>query len=202
MNHELDDMKQLWQNNPAPVSPLDEQQLSSMLSMRSKTALGKLRKNLLLEALLGVGLLVLLIRQAIVAPTDQARFAMIEMALLILPLFIFYYYGLQSLQKGLSFSGSLRESLQESIAYWERSLRVYFWGGMFLLPATIIAAASYRMGLNGETSILLYGSSTAVVLLKMLGLTLFAGAIVLVLIRFSYGIYVEKLKQCLAELQE
>jgi hypothetical protein len=200
MNNELDDMKQLWQNNPAPASPLDEQQLNAMLAMRSKTALGKLRNNLLLEAFLGAALLILMTRQAIVAPNDQARFAMIEMALLILPLFIFYYYGLQSLQKGLSFSGNLRESLQESIAFWERSLRVYFWGGMILMPATIIAAASYRMGLNGESSILFFGSSTTVVLLKMLGLSLFAGALVLVLIRFSYGIYLEKLRQCLAEL--
>lgn len=201
MKNELDDMKQVWQNNPAPVSPLDEQQLSAMLTQRSKTALTKLRNNLLLEAILGVALLLLLTRQAIVAPNDQARFAMIEMAFLILPLFIFYYYGLQSLKNGISFSGSLRESLKESIAFWERSLRVYFWGGMLIFPAVIIAAVSYRMGLNGDSSIILFGDNS-MILLKILGLTLFAGALVLVLIRFSYGIYVDKLKQCLAELQE
>ncbi len=202
MNNELDDMKQVWQNSSKAASTLDEQQVLSMLSARSKSALASLRNNLLFEALVGVVLVGVLIRLAVIAPNDQARFAMIQLCMLVLPLSIFYYYGLKSLNNGISLTGNVREYLEASIRYWERALRIYFWGGMMMLPTVIITAGWYRMSIMGETDIQMFGGSTVIVIAKILISTLIISISVWVLIRVSYGIYVDRLKKCLQELKK
>lgn len=201
MNDELDDMKQLWQNTPAAASTLDEQHVLTLISTRSKSALEHLRKNMLIETGFAVLVIIFLTYRTFTAPTEQVRFALIQLTLLLFPLFLFYYFGLQNLKRGISFTGNLKTALTESVAFWERALRLYFWGGLMLLPIIVIALIWYRMGIYGPGNALFFTGSTWVILTKFTVFIAVIAVIVWVLIRISYGVYVDRLKKCLKELE-
>lgn len=198
MNDELEDMKKIWQQTPPAATTLDAAQIHALLASRSKSAFEKLRQNLLLEAALGVFLEVFLLQRAFSAPDVSTSIAIAQVAILLLPCFYFYYLGFRQLQKGVNLDNNLRDTLRDSVAFWRRALKIYFWGGVLLLPAVILAAMQYKISAQGAT----FESGLGLFLLaKVLGLTLFASAIVWLLIRVTYGAQVGKMEACLRELE-
>ena len=111
-----------------------------MLSARSKDALTKLRRNLYLEAAFGVFTTLAFATLAINTTNLSSRFALIQLALLMTPFLFFYYLAHKNLQSGISLTKPLRQTLQDSVRFWTLGLRLYFWGGMLLLPVILIAA--------------------------------------------------------------
>lgn len=202
MKNDLEDMKSTWQNDQQPQEPLDSKRITAILTTRSKDALSRLQYNLIFEGIVGLIVLACIIRWIIVAPNSSARLAMLQIALLILPCFVFYYYGLKSLKTGVSMNGTLRESLHGAVSFWQRALRIYFWGGVILLPVFIIAVAWYRMNTVGLDHVYILQGSTPVVLLKIAALAAVVSIFIWILVRMSYGNYVDKLKACLTELEE
>jgi hypothetical protein len=193
-------MKNLWQSTP-DAAVLDEQQVLFMITKRSKSALTALRTNLLTEAVLAALVVLFLAFKAIHASNAQACMALLQICLLILPLFLFYYSGLKSLQKGVTLTQNLREYLREAVHFWESALRVYFWGGVMLFPLVIIAVGWYRMSMRGDYDIHIFGSTIWIIVLKTVGLTVIASLITKVLIQISYGVYIKRLRQYLQELE-
>lgn len=202
MKNELEDMKQIWQNASGSEASLTEQQLLNLLTMRSKTALTRLRSNLLLEAVLAVLVVAFFAYKCATASDEQTVFSLTQVCFIISPLFLFYYYGLKNLNKGISNTGDLQATLTEAVSFWERAIRLYFWGGMFLFPVFIIAINTYRSSLYGTESSLFYENSPMVVLGKTLAITALVGLVVWLLIKVSYGVYIRRLKNCLQELRE
>ena len=200
MNHELDDMKQLWQTAPDLTPELETTQLLKMLSARSKDALTKLRRNLYLEAAFGVFTTLAFATLAINTTNLSSRFALIQLALLMTPFLFFYYLAHKNLQSGISLTKPLRQTLQDSVRFWTLGLRLYFWGGMLLLPVILIAAGWWRMTLVGIDHIWLFGGSNSAILLRIGVIWGLIGLLVWGLIYVSYGIHVRRLKRCLAEL--
>lgn len=200
MNHELDDMKQLWQTAPELTPELETAQLLEMLSARSKDALTKLRRNLYLEAAFGVFTTLAFATLAINTTNLSSRFALIQLALLMTPFLFFYYLAHKNLQSGISLTKPLRQTLQDSVRFWTLGLRLYFWGGMLLLPVILIAAGWWRMTLVGIDHIWLFSGDNSAILLRIGVIWGLIGLLVWGLIYVSYGIHVRRLKRCLAEL--
>ena len=200
MNHELDDMKQLWQTAPDLTPELETTQLLKMLSARSKDALTKLRRNLYLDAAFGVFTTLAFATLAINTTNLSSRFALIQLALLMTPFLFFYYLAHKNLQSGISLTKPLRQTLQDSVRFWTLGLRLYFWGGMLLLPVILIAASWWRMTLVGIDHIWLFSGDNSAILLRIGVIWGLIGLLVWGLIYVSYGIHVRRLKRCLAEL--
>lgn len=201
MNNELDDMKNLWQGSPAPQNLLSAQDIERMLTKRSQNALQSIRNSILLELVIAVILCLWLLYAAIQANSFAERFAMLQLAFLISPCFIFYVLALKNLHKGISLRGSLHDMLKESVQFWQTALRVYFWGGVLLLPVVFMAMLGWRQQLYGLDNALFFTGNPMQMLLKALISWVVISAIVWGMIRVSYGKYVNKLKQCLAEME-
>jgi preprotein translocase subunit YajC len=200
MNDELDNMKQIWQNNPTAAASLDEVAMLRMIAQRSNDAYSKLRRNLLFEAIFAVCCLAFVAFRIIKVQDTQAQMALVQLFVLILPLFLFYYFGYRNLQKNDLAVGNFRESLQSNIQFWQRALRFYFWGGALLFPIVVIALGWYQMRLGSSGALVVFAGGPWVVLAKILGITIFASGLTWLLVRWSYGIYVDRLKNCLREL--
>jgi len=200
MTNEFDDMKNLWQNAPAPQIALSAQQIETLLTKRSKNALQGLRANLLWEFGLGIILTVLLLYAAIQAENTAERFAILQVMFVIGPCFIFYFFALKNLKKGISMHRPLRPMLEESIQFWQMALRIYFWGGVLLLPIVYFAARLWRQQTIGTGSLQFFTGSTPVILFKAVLAWALVSGLVWLLIKFSYGKYVDKLKTCLKEM--
>ncbi len=200
MNNEFDDMKNLWQNAPAAQIALNAQQIEALLAKRSKNALQSLRTNLLWEFALGIILTVLLLYAAIQAESTAERFAILQVMFVIGPCFIFYFLALKNLNKGISMHRPLRSMLEESIQFWQMALRIYFWGGVLLLPIVFFAARLWRQQTIGTGSLQFFTGSTPVILFKAVLAWALVSGLVWLLIKFSYGKYVDKLKTCLKEM--
>lgn len=201
MKDELDDMKNLWQNAPTPS--LDAAQVEAMLATRSQNALARLRTNLLIEA--GLGVLLVLALPVLIdkyISTSQAQLALVQVLFLTGPVFIFYYFALRQLQKSASPERPLRQMLQEAVEFWQTALRLYFWAGVLLLPPLLIAIRWLVVQIRPHYPLQPFSGSSSVILLKALTLWLLLSVLLWWLIRFSYGKYADKLKACLHEMEE
>ncbi|MBC7777662.1 MAG: sigma-70 family RNA polymerase sigma factor [Phycisphaerae bacterium] len=110
------------------------------------------------------------------------------------------FFALKNLNKGISMHQPLRLMLKESIQFWQLGLKVYFWGGVLLLPIVFMAARLWRQQTIGTDSLQFFTGSTPVVMFKAALAWVSVSALVWVLIKFSYGKYVDKLKTCLNEM--
>jgi len=200
MKNELDDMKNLWQTAPASQTTLSAEQIETLLAQRSKSSLQSLRSNLLIEFSLGLMLTAVLLYAAFRAESTTERFAILQVMFVLGPYFIFYFLALKNLNKGISMHQPLRLMLKESIQFWQLGLKVYFWGGVLLLPIVYMAARLWRQQTFGTGSLHFFSGSSTVILFKALFAWALVSAVVWVLIKISYGKYVEKLKTCLEEM--
>jgi hypothetical protein len=108
--------------------------------------------------------------------------------------------ALKNLKKGISMHQPLRLMLQESIQFWQLGLKVYFWGGVLLLPVVFMAARLWRQQTIGTDSLQFFTGSSTVILFKALLAWALVSAVVWILIKISYGKYIDKLKMCLKEM--
>jgi len=200
MNNELDDMKNLWQNAPASQASMSAEQIETLLSQRSKSSLQNLRTNLLIEFSVGLMLTAVLLYAAFRAESTVERFAILQVLFVLGPCFIFYFLALKNLNKGISMHQPLRPMLKESIQFWQLGLKVYFWGGVLLLPVVFMAARLWRQQTFGSGSLQFFTGSSPVIFFKALSAWALVSAVVWGLIKISYGKYVDKLKTILKEM--
>jgi hypothetical protein len=200
MNNELDDMKNLWQNAAASQTSMNAAQIETLLTQRSKSTLQILRTNLLIEFRLGIIVTAILVYAAFQAKSTEARFAVLQVLFVLGPLFIFYFLALKNLNKGISMHQPLRPMLEESIQFWQMGLKIYFWGGVLLLPVVYLAARLWRQQTFNSGSLQFFTGSNPVIFFKAMLAWAIISALVWILIKISYGKYVDKLKTCLNEM--
>ena len=117
------------------------------------------------------------------------------------------YQKISRIKKFFSYNQNIKSSLQLLISQLERYLSIYFWGSLLLTPISGFLsgfAILYEMKALG---FLLYfdvfsSSTLSMILSFALLLTLISYPIMKWYIRKLYGQYLEKLKDCLKELQE
>lgn len=200
MNNELDDMKKIWQNAPAQAS-LGAQQIEALLSKRSKSAMANIRTNILVEFGLGIFITLLLLVAATQVSGESTRMALLQLTFLLSLFFPFYLLALKTLNKDLSLNRPLQQLLEEAIKFWQTALRIYFWGGVLLLPAVFIAVRWLRLQIMGTGNIQFFTGSTGLILLKSALAWLLVSVVFWELVRFSYWRHVERLQKCLDEFK-
>jgi hypothetical protein len=201
MNDELDNMKNLWQQSTLIAPALDAGQIETLLTTRSKSALTRLRTNLLFELVVGMGVMAVLLLGAVRTENQSARFAIAQLVFLMIPYFIFYYTAFKNLNKGISWTSSLRQMLEHAITFWQTSLRLYFVGSVLLMPVLFIIVRWWRLETFGTGTLQFFTGSTTMIWVKSILAWGLLAAMIWGLIRLSYGKYVDKLKGCLEELE-
>ena len=205
-NDELDALKSIWKAGSGEQAQLNREELLPLIRQRAQTAFSSMRRSLLLESVLGV-LTTLVFGYIVsqVAPGNgEVYLAALQMVFLgILPLGFFYGAGFRHLSRGVASDARLVPALQQTIAYWDQSLRLYYWGGAVLMPAFMLSLAWFVNSLGGQyffkiTDHMPWQRITA----WILGLSVFSMVFVWISLKTTYVKHVERLKTCLRELEE
>lgn len=199
MNNELEDMKNIWQQAAARPD-FNPQQLEQILLQRSRDAMSQMRQNLYIEFGLGILITAAFVCGVIWSPGAQAKWAAVQALCLILPMFVFYYFAVKNLQKGVAMTGNLKESLRESLTFWNTALRAYFWYGVLIFPALFVAVRWWRLAVTGTGELQFFTGGNVVIALKMMLFWGFLAALLWGLIHYSYARWVQRLRDCLNEM--
>lgn len=205
-NDALDNLKSDWQNAAGSPNPIDKEQLLLMLKKRNRSIFRSMYRNLMAEVVLG-GLALLVwvyFVSRISSDNGEAYLAAIQLTILgVLPLVGFYVAGFRHLGRGMASDSRLLPALQQTIAYWDQLLKLYFWGGATLMPAFLLSAAWLVNSLTYQS---LFKITEYMSWQKILGWTVFISIFAMVFVWFSikisYGKHVKQLKENLRELEE
>lgn len=205
-NDELDDLKSAWNAAAAAEKKLGREDLLPLIRQRAQHVFTKIRRNLLFEVLFGVAAMIGwgYFVSRIVPGNGEAYLAALQMSLLtVLPLFFFYYAGFRHLGRGMASDSRLIPALQQTIAYWDQLLILYFWGGAALIPSFILSAVWFVNCLGGRYLFKITEHMTWLTIVSwVIGLSAATILFVWLAIKISYAKHVKELKACLRELEE
>lgn len=123
---ELDDLKKTW-SEQQPTTGGDDRELVRQIIHRSHRGL---RWNLWLEIALGIFTLVALVMMMVFFNERMSGFfykLTIPLVLYAIPVYYRLYRSTQFLEN-MDFSGDVRSTLSQFLAYYTRTLRIYQWG--------------------------------------------------------------------------
>jgi hypothetical protein len=196
---ELDDLKQLWQQQPTE-QPADTAALQQMLLQRSKGPIARIRRNLnrelwavLVTYILAIGFYVF---------ADRARYWNVVLLLVcIAVLFILYYIKKRRLLKAMeNVSGQVKNTMERQVQLLGKYVRFYFVSGTIGTPLTFFLALIMVKA----------GMPQGIVYSEFFTWPLGIGMLVLTVISYFlnkwyvnklYGKHVEKLKQLISQLE-
>ena len=206
---ELDDLKNIWSDNPAETVGADK--ISSMLGRQSHNPIEKMKRNVRMELLI-----VILTFGAVAAYyfiAFKSEYSIIGWAYtLLLVLFCYYYFRKNQLLKEMQcISCRVRSNLELQLKTLDRYVKFYLVSGTAIIPILFIflgVVLYYKKPtLIGKT--ILYPSVTNPVwkfLLAWLVLLVLSTMIMWVLnrgyVNKLYGRHIKKLKQLLAQMDE
>ena len=208
---ELDDLKNKWKDkidSNIDLQHVEQEKIRELLNRRSTNIIDRLRKNLLLE--IGMFCLCLLLIACVpfyFKSREVTILCMIVLTGIFIPYLIYYLKKYREFQQFFSYNEDIKSSLKALIAQLEKYLKIYFWGSLLLTPVSGFLsgfAILYEMKALG---FLLYfdvfSSSTLLMILSFaLLLTLLSYPVMKWYVRKLYGQHLEKLKDCLKELEE
>ncbi|MCB0545704.1 MAG: hypothetical protein KDC70_19410 [Saprospiraceae bacterium] len=205
-NDELDDLRAAWNAAAGEQKDLSREELALLVRRRARSAYAGIRRNLLLEAV--VGSLAMLawayFVSRIAAGNGEAYLAALQMTLLtVLPLFFFYYAGFRRLGRGVAPEAGMASSLRRTIAYWDQALQLYFWGGAAMIPSFLLSSVWFVNSLGGSYLLkITEHMSWARIVAWIAGISAVTIFFVWVSIQAGYAKHVRHLKACLRELEE
>lgn len=202
----MDELKSLWNASMRDEKKQSREELIPLIRHRSRNVFSRMRRTLLLESGLGILFMILWMKivPVLTPGNGEAYLAALQMALLtVIPLGFFYYMGFRHLNMGIATDARLVSSLQQTIAYWDQALRLYFWGSTALIPAFLLSAVWFQ---NCRPGIAFFkvGADTSwqEIVVWVFALSAFVTLFVWISIRISYRKHVEELKTYLKELEE
>lgn len=196
---ELDDLKQLWQQQPTE-QPADTAALQQMLLQRSKGPIARIRRNLTRELwvvmvtyALGVGFYVFV---------DRSRYWNVALFLVVIALlFVIYYIKKRRLLREMeNVSGQVKTTLERQVKVLGSYVRFYFVSGTIGTPLAFLFAllmVQSRMPLGIPVDL-------------YTGWPFWVGMLLLTVVSYFlnkwyvnklYGKHVEKLKQLISQLE-
>jgi hypothetical protein len=141
MRHELDDLKHIWQTTEAQPedSELNLEAIQQRAAQQSTSLHRRFRVYLIAELLFTIVLLVGLgIWFFQTESPNFKRFIGIICGVL-LPFLVFYYFAFQRIHTDIRLDQPIRDSLREAVEFWQRAIRIYFWGGAALMSVGMAA---------------------------------------------------------------
>jgi len=206
---ELEDLKNIWSNkieNDIGQQAIEQEKIRALLNKKSTNIIDHVRKNLLIEIIMFFVCLLLIACVPIYFHYKEVTIlCVIVIMVVFVPYLIYYIKKYNELKKFFSYNQDIKSSLQLLITQLEKYLSIYFWGSLLLTPISGFLsgfAVLYEMKALG---FLLYfdvfsSATLSMILSFALLLTLLSYPIMKWYIRKLYGQHLEKLKDCLKEL--
>jgi hypothetical protein len=199
---ELEKLKEILNQSTASKNEVSATSLQKILSTKSKSVIGKMKRNLLIE----LSIMVLFYGYIIFKHFNQMM-GLIWLLIIVELFYLIYFMIKYRLLNRLECpSCEIKSNLKQQLNTLERLLRFYLWSGVLVVPVTILSACwiGYAYTSPGELpqepSFLLLTSAIilATTLLLCIPLYFFTKWY----IRKLYGNYIEKLKMMMHELNE
>ncbi len=199
---ELESLKEILNHSAASENDVSEESLRKLLRTKSKSAISKMKRNLMIE----LALMILIYAYAVIQydhfmPGLQWLLVGIEMIYLFY--FVIKYRLLSRMENPAS---EVRSSLQKQLNSLENLLRFYLWSGLLLVP--MAALASFWIGYTYSSSAE-FPRDNSLLLITSLVVLLISILLCIPLyfftkwhIRKLYGRHIEKLKEMMHELSE
>jgi hypothetical protein len=200
---ELEKLKEMLNQSAASDNEVSATSLEKILSTKSKSVVGKMKRNLMIE----LSLMILLYGYVILKYFNNMTAISWLLGGIELIFLIYFIIKHRLLNRLECPSCKIQCNLTKQLNALERLLRFYLWIGVLLIPMTALgsfwigyAYYSYPGGLPKELSFLLLTSAIilAATLLLCIPLYFFTKWY----IRKLYGAHIEKLKMMMNELNE
>lgn len=208
---ELEDLKNIWSKTiekDVGQQVVEQEKIRALLNKKSTNIIDRVRKNLFGEIVLFFVCLLLVASVPVFLRTKEV-FILCSLLIVVIfiPYLIYYIKKYNELRKFFSYHQDIKSSLQLVISQLEKYLNIYFWGSLLLTPVSgflLGFAILYEMKALGFLIYFdVFSSATLSMILSFaLLLTLVSYPIMKWYIRKLYGQHVEKLKDCLKELNE
>lgn len=199
---ELESLKEMLNDSVSAGKDVSGDDLKQILRKRSKSAIHKMKRNLMIE----ITLMVLIYAYAVI----QYDKLMPKLQWLIIGIEVMYlvYFGIKYrlLSRMEHPASEVRSSLQKQLNSLDNLLRFYLWSGLLLVP--MAALASFWIGytysapaeFTRDNSLLLITSFVILLVSILLCIPLYF--FTKWYIRKLYGCHIEKLKEMMNELSE
>jgi hypothetical protein len=208
---ELDDLKNIWSSNiesDIGKQSVEQEKIRTLLKNKSTNIIDKVRTNLLREIIMFCVCLLLVACVPVYLQTKEVFIlCAIIVVVIFIPYLIYYLKKYRELKRFFSYNENMKHSLQLLIQQLEKYLSIYFWGSLLLTPVSgflLCFVILYEMKALGFLLYFdVYSSATLSMILSFaLLLTLISYPVMKWYIRKLYGQHLEKLKDCLRELEE
>lgn len=208
---ELDDLRHIWKDkidSNIDKQHMEQEKIRELLNRKSTNIIDKLRKNLLLEICMFCFCLLLVACVPFYFKSREVTLlCLIVISVIFIPYLIYYLKKYREFQQFFSYNQNIKSSLKALIAQLEKYLKIYFWGSLLLTPVSGFLsgfAILYEMKALGFLLYFdIFSSATLSMILSFaLLLTLITYPVMKWYVRKLYGQHLEKLKDCLRELEE
>lgn len=199
---ELESLKDIWNKSLPSETETFEKDIRQMMHQRSKSAIAKMKRNLMIE----LALMILIYAYAVIQYDHfmpGLQWFLVGMEVIYLVYFVIKY---RLLSRMVNPASEVRSSLQKQLNSLENLLRFYLWSGLLLVP--MAALVSFWIGYTYSTpaefprdnSLLLITSFVILLISILICIPLYF--FTKWYIRKLYGRHIEKLKEMMHELSE
>ncbi len=208
---ELEDLKNIWKDkidSNIDRQRLEQEKIRELLSHTSTNIIDRLRKNLQIEIAMFFACLLLIAGVPFYFNNKEVTIlCILVLVFIFIPYFIYYIQKYRELKRFFSYHQDIKTSLQALVVQLEKYLSIYFWGSLLLTPVSGFLsgfAILYQMKALGFLVYFdAFSSATLSMILSFaLLLTLISYPVMKWYVRKLYGQHLEKLKDCLKELEE
>jgi hypothetical protein len=208
---ELEDLKNIWSKTiekDVGQQVVEQEKIRALLNKKSTNIIDRVRKNLFGEIVMFCVCLFLIIAVTLYLHSKEIIIlCFIVIAVVFIPYLLYYLKKYNELSKFFSYHQDIKSSLQLLITQLEKYLKIYFWGSLLLTPIYGFLSCFSILYEMKALGFLIYfdvfsSATLSMILSFALLLTLISYPIMKWYIRKLYGQHVEKLKDCLKELNE
>lgn len=202
-DQKLNDMKNVWQNSPAAAPLYEESELAQIIRRRSGEIVRKFNSYFMFEIALNIGLIGLIAWYFLGRAANREAMLMgLLLVFLLMPIFIFYVLGFRQLREVFREGETVRASLQRTLDYWQQAISLYFWIPMSIMPAIYIGLNLFKVLQHApdDRAASLDFSWTGFLLGALVFCVATGGLTWLLIQKTYYKLFVNKIKQCLEEL--
>lgn len=208
---ELEDLKNIWSNKiekDIGLQEVEHEKIRRLLNKKSTNIIDRVRKNLFGEIIIFCICLVLVACVPFYFHSKEVSIlCAVVIGIIFIPYLIYYIKKYRELKRFFSYNENIKSSLQLLIKQLEKYLNIYFWGSLLLTPISGFLSGFVILYEMKALGFLLYfdvfsSATLSLILSFALLLTLLSYPVMKWYIRKLYGQHLEKLRNCLKELEE
>ncbi|MFK7973173.1 MAG: hypothetical protein AB8F95_22580 [Bacteroidia bacterium] len=200
----LNELKILWDSQDAAVQQdrVSRDEVLSLLKGRSRTALGRINRNILLEMAVVALFGVLWIYMLISSPTAPSPLEIGSAFAYVILSAIFYRWKFKSLNAAVFEGKNLKTALQHTVRVMERFMKIYSWAVWILAPLSIPIGFLYGLQHDGLEVGNFPMRAWVIMGVFFVVFSLISVVFIKWYLRKLYGQHYDALKAALAELEE